>query len=318
MIRIIAKLVAVTAVLAAFLLVAPKFAAANSLITYVSSTGSDGGACTAALPCATLTFALQATSNSGQVNCLNPQYGALEGSLAFTTPFVVTIDCPGVAQPTNGLPLLTFAGTNDVVKIRNLTISGAAGGYPAISFMGSGTLILENCVFENFNGPGPAPALDIEPNGPLTLVIKNSRVSSGNAGILIRPAGGSVNATLDHVTIAQNAGGGFRADSSNGAITVDIVDSTISDNASNGFNVTSGTGTQNNTVNIIRTTIAKNGLLGIQSGGSNAAVLLNASTLDSNASGATDALNGGRIVSYGNNQIIGAPGSGFTGSASLQ
>ena len=71
-------------------------------------------------------------------------------------------------------------------------------------------------------------------------------------------------------------------------------------------------------VNIIRTTIAKNGLVGIQTGGSNAAVLLNASTLDSNTNGATLAYNGAHILSYGNNQIIGTPGSGFTGSASLQ
>jgi hypothetical protein len=58
--------------------------------------------------------------------------------------------------------------------------------------------------------------------------------------------------------------------------------------------------------------------IGAGDGGSNAAVLLNASTLDSNTNGATLASNGARILSHGNNQIIGTPGSGFTGSASLQ
>jgi hypothetical protein len=261
------------------LLVAPKFAAANSLITYVSSTGSDGGACTAALPCATLTFALQATSNSGQVNCLNPQYGALGGSLEFTAPFVVTIDCPGVAQPTNAtLPLLTFAGTNDVVKIRNLTISGAAGGYPAISFTGSGTLILENCVFENFSGV----ALNIEPSGAFNLVVTDSRISNNGAGILINPqAGGSVTATIDGVTIADNSGGGLKTDSTNGAVTVDISNSTISKNAGNGLNAVGGVGGPN-MLNIIHDVIASNGNAGIQANGTNAAALVNGSVLDSN------------------------------------
>jgi len=220
--------------------------------------------------------------------------------------------------------VLTLAGSNQVIKIRNLTFNGQPnGGSAAIQFTGSGTLILENCVFENF--PGGA-ALQIEPSGPFSLVIKNSRISNNAAGVLIQPiviGGGinmkpSVNATFDHVTVSQNSGGGIHTDSSDGPITVDIADSTISDNASNGFNANSGTGTHNNMVNIIRTTIAKNGLVGIQSSGSNAAVLLNASTLDSNTNGATDVLNGASIVSYGNNQIIGSPGSGFTGLASLQ
>ena len=171
-----------------------------------------------------------------------------------------------------------------VVKIRDLTFNGqTSGGGGAIEVRGSGTLIIENCVFENFaNGTA---LREIDPSdGAVNLVIINSRISNNAAGVLIRPlviGGGinmkpSVNATFDHVTVAQNSGGGIHTDSSDGPITVDIADSTISDNASNGFNVTSGTGPHNNMVNIIRTTIANNGLVGIQSGGSNAAVLLNA------------------------------------------
>ena len=81
-------------------------------------------------------------------------------------------------------------GTNQVVKIRNLTFSGAAGGYPAIQATGSGTLILENCVFENFTASGAGPALDIEPNGAFNLVVTNSRISNSAAGVVIKPAAG--------------------------------------------------------------------------------------------------------------------------------
>ena len=201
------------------------------------------------------------------------------------------------------------------MKIRNLTMTGQPGGYPAIKVVGSGALIIENCVFENFSGV----ALDVEPTGILNLIVTNSRISNSAAGILIKPgSGGSVNATLDHVTVTQNSGGGIHTDSSNGAITVDIADSTISYNASNGFNVTSGTGGQNNMVSIANTTIAKNGLVGIQTGGSNAAVLLDATLLDNNTSGATVTLTGARILTYGNNRIVGSAGSGFTSSTPLQ
>jgi hypothetical protein len=305
---------------------APQVQAQNTF-SFVSSTGSDGNPCTAASPCATLSQALSTTISGGQISCLDAT-AITEFNFQPTPNSSFTIDCTGVvATSTVGTTgaMLQLANSDQVVKIRNLTFNGqTSGGGGAIEVRGSGTLIIENCVFENFaNGT----ALEIDPSdGAVNLVIINSRISNNAAGVLIRPlviGGGinmkpSVNATFDHVTVAQNSGGGIHTDSSDGPITVDIADSTISDNASNGFNVTSGTGPHNNMVNIIRTTIANNGLVGIQSGGSNAAVLLNASTLDSNTNGATDALTGARIVSYGNNQIIGAPGSGFTGSAALQ
>jgi len=37
-----------------------------------------------------------------------------------------------------------------------------------------------------------------------------------------------------------------------------------------------------------------------------------------NLTGATSVVAGGRVVTYGNNSIVGSSGSGFTGTASLQ
>jgi hypothetical protein len=45
--------------------------------------------------------------------------------------------------------------------------------------------------------------------------------------------------------------------------------------------------------------------------------MIDTTLLDSHAS-ATSVISGGRILTYGNNQIVGTSGSGFTGSASLQ
>src|SRR5580704_12465452 len=315
MIRITARLFAVSVAFIAFLPVAPLHAA--SLLTYVSATGTDGGSCTAALPCRTVGFALQVTSSSGQINCLDPQYSGTGGSDLLTTPFVITIDCPGVVQPAvANLPLLNFGGTNEVVKIRNLTISGSAGGYPAILFTGSGTLILENCVFENFNASGAGPALDIEPTGPFNLVIRNSRVSNNAAaGVLIKPAaGGSVTATFDGVTITNNAGG-LRTDTTNGAVRVDISNSTINNNANNGVIAIGGAGGQN-VMNLSRNVIASNGQVGIEVSGTTAGAIVDTTLLDSNTLGALSAVSSGRILTYQNNRIVGSPGTGFTGTAS--
>jgi len=313
MTRIIAKLFAIAAALTLFLPVAPLFAA--NIVTYVSSSGSDSNPCTGALPCASF---LQAANSigaglNGQINCINsPDINGT--SLQFSAS--VTIDCAGVYEtslPNGGA--LSATGTNQVVKIRNLTISGTLGGWPAIKFTGSGTLIIENCVFENLAGP----ALDIEPNGPLNLVITNSRISNSGAGVLIKPsaAGGRVTAALNGVTIADNAGGGLKTDSTiGGLIEINVSNSTIINNAGNGMNAVGGAG-GSNILNVGHSVIATNGSAGIQANGANAAVTVDTTLLDLNNI-ATSAINSGQVLTYGNNRILGNSGSGFTGSPSLQ
>jgi hypothetical protein len=71
-------------------------------------------------------------------------------------------------------------------------------------------------------------------------------------------------------------------------------------------------------LNIRNSVIADNGAAGIQANGANAAALLNNTLLDSNATGATSAVGGGRVLTYGNNSVVGPLGSGFTGSVPLQ
>jgi hypothetical protein len=226
--------------------------------------------------------------------------------------YSLTIDCPGTLVSGVGGIGFIFSGANQVFKIRNLTFDGAlASGGPAIQVTGSGTLILENCVFENLT----AAALDIEPTGPLTLIVKNSRISINTGGVLIKPAsGGSVTATFDGVTIINNTGG-LKTDSTNGLVRVDVSNSTISYNTANGMNVIGGPG-PTSIVNLSHNVIASNGQVGIEANG-NAAVYVDTTLLDENVAGATAILNTSIVISYGNNRLIGSPGSGFTGTAPL-
>jgi parallel beta helix pectate lyase-like protein len=295
-----------------FVVVSVPSLQAAQLVAYVSSTGS-GAVCTAAQPCASFFSAHSTLVNGGQISCLNSPTLTDTGLNFNGAGLSVVIDCVGVyAQAGNGFGML-ISGANQVIKIRNLTFSGSGGTFPALEVTGSGTLILENCVFENTAGI----ALDIEPNGALTLIVKNSRVSNSTAaGVIIKPAaGGSVKATFDGVTITNNAGG-LKTDTTNGSVTVDISNSTISNNANNGLVAIGGAGGQN-MVTAKNDVIASNGQAGIEASGGTAGVIVNNTVLDSNITGATLALSGGRILTYGNNSTIGTPGSGFTGTAPL-
>jgi hypothetical protein len=302
MIRIVAKLFAVAAVLAICLPVQPSSA---ENVAFVSATGS-GGTCTQTAPCGSINVAVSTLPNGGRVVCATPVVETTSFGFANST---YVFDCPGASM----LGQIIYFGKTVVLKFQHMGFSNAGN---VIGFQsGGGTLIFEDCVIEDAGGT----ALDIEPPVPFNLVVINSRISTNAAGVLLKPAaGGSVTATFDRVTITGNSGGGVKTDTTNGPVSVDISNSTISNNGGNGMNAVSGAAGGVNMLNIKNSVIARNGSAGVQVNGANAAALINNTLLDSNGTGATTAINGGRVLTYGNNSIVGAPGSGFTASTPLQ
>jgi hypothetical protein len=286
---------------------------AQATFAYVSATGN-GSTCTATQPCSSLNAAINVAltnnSNNGQIICLGSVNLSIPSTITdiFPDDQTLKIDCPAGAYLTG----LFWGGSNETAKLRNVTFTNL-GLSSAIRFTGSGTLILENCVFEE----STKTVLDIEPNGPLNLVIRNSRISNGGApGILLKPAaGGSINATFDHSIVTGNSGGGIRTDSTNGLINLDVTDSEISNNTANGIIAIAGA--NQNMVSIKNSVIARNGQAGIAANGTNTGVIAQTTLLDQNVAGATS-VSGGHILTYQNNSIIGSAGSGFTGTASPQ
>jgi hypothetical protein len=245
---------------------------------------------------------------------------AVTQSLALSPPGNVTfdIDCPAGSWAGDGSisPILTVdAGLT--LTFRNMTFDGVGGANSAIRVVaaGSGTLIFENCVFANSS----RSALDIETGGALNLVIKNSRISNnGTPAVLLKPAaGGSIKATLDHVTVTSNNGDGIQADSTLGVIDLDVTDSEITNNAGNGIVAIAGGSTQD-IVSIKSGVMVRNGLAGIEVDGVAAGVLVANTLFDQNTAGATSVVSGGNMFTYGNNQIVGSIGSGFTGTWPLR
>jgi hypothetical protein len=301
MIRIMAKVFAVTVALIVCLSVQPSSAAG---VAFVSAAGG-GSACTQTAPCSSMNTAIDSLGGAGgRIVCATPVLADV--GIGFNESYV--FDCPSTIWPNQ----FTLAGSNVELKFQHMSFSETLSGTPMVRVTGSGTLIFDDCDFERTDGI----ALDVEPAGQFNLVIKNSRISNNTgAGVLIKPAsGGSVTATFDGVTITNNAGG-LRTDTTNGAVRVDITNSTISNNANNGLIAIGGAGGQN-MVSVGNGVIASNTQAGIEASGATAAVLVNNTLLDSNAGGAISAVSGGRILTYQNNRTVGLPGTGFTGTAS--
>ena len=287
------------------------------------SNGSDSNTCISpSSPCASLDGAYGKTLPGGTINCVGNS--AEDFAITLTITRSVTIDCRNATYVMFGtnIDLITVsAGVNDVVIVRGLEFesseqSGKSPGLTGVHLISGGALHIENCTFRNFSGAGIA----FTPTNAATLYVANSTTQHNGAGVLINPgSGGSVAASFDYVAFTENTGGGLKAQTTtSGPVMVDISNSTISYNAGNGLNAVSGAAGGVNMLNIKNSVIARNGSAGVQVNGANSAALINNTLLDSNGTGATTAINGGRVLTYGNNSIVGASGSGFTGPAALQ
>ena len=201
------------------------------------------------------------------------------------------------------------------VTLRNLTIYGSGNNPTGISITAASLVRLENCKIFGFGGAG----VDVAPSsGNIVVKIQDSTITQNTPGVLVAPTGSaSVPISIDRSQIENNNGGGVKTNVTSGAINASISDSSMSFNANNGLVALGGAGGQN-MVSIRNDVIASNGQAGIEASGGNAAVLVNNTLLDSNTLGALQAVSGGRNLTYQNNNIIGSPGSGFTGTASPQ
>jgi hypothetical protein len=151
-----------------------------------------------------------------------------------------------------------------------------------------------------------------------SLAVDNTIVSGNGAGVLIKPyANGSMTATFDRVTISNNMGGGLKTDTTNGSVNVDISNSTIGNNGGNGLNAVGGAGGPN-VLNLSHDVIASNRTAGLQANGVSAAAFVDTTLFDTNTLGATASVAGGRLLTYGNNRVVGPIGSGFPSSVPLQ
>jgi hypothetical protein len=284
--------------------------------SFVRSDGS-GAACTRAAPCANFQAAHDATSAGGEINCLDSGPDAAGFFTAFFgSAFIsksITIDCAGVPATAFGL---IVNGAGIVVKIRNLTISGAfaetgfGGFFTGVGFTNGAALIVEHCVVENFSasGFGSIPAgLVFQPSAAGSqlvvsdTVLNNNGTGSTGAGIIVEPTGsGSAFVTLDRVRMTNNVTGVLLYATPGGTVRATITDSTIAGNAFTGLYALS-TGGQL-TAAIKRATVVNNGGTGVYVQGSNAFVTVSNAAITGNAVG-WNFVGGGNLISYVNNEV---------------
>jgi len=294
------------------LLASAATAHAQATRTWVSGVGDDANPCSRTAPCKTFAGAISKTAPCGEIDVLDPG-----GFGAVTITKCISIEAEEFAgvlvSGTNAIVIA--AGAADDVTLRGLTFEGLNTGLAGVKVLSAGSVHIESCWFQHFNGNGSntGSAIDVEPGSPTTnlnLAIKDSFIRNNLAastfGIVIKPASGiTVKGTLDHVRVDNNAGG-VRIE---GGSTVTIRDSDISNNKGNGM-IAVGTGVGGAVVNLQTVTVTNNtgnGVTSINGGGATTVTISNASVWDNTAVGLNPSA-GGAIISFKNNSVQGNAG----------
>ncbi|RWC52853.1 MAG: right-handed parallel beta-helix repeat-containing protein [Mesorhizobium sp.] len=296
---------------ASVLLIAP--ASAQATRTWVSGVGDDVNPCSRTAPCKTFAGAISKTAAGGEINCIDPGgYGTV------TITKSITIACEDVeASPLNSGGIngvVINAAATDIVILRGLDINGAGTtpGLNGIRFLAGAALHVEDCLIQNSTQP-TGSGISFAPSGTSELYIHNSTIIHNTNGVRIQPTGSGVASVLiDNSTIENNNLAGVKADGTGntGGSNTTIVNSSVSGNTNAGISILNPVGGPIIKIGADNVVVANNGVAGgLRAEGANATIRVSRSTISGNGLG-TNALSGGVISSYGNNQINGNTSDG--------
>jgi hypothetical protein len=286
----------------AFVALNANVANAQATRTWVSGVGDDANPCSRTAPCKTFAGAISKTATGGYIDCLDPG-----GFGSVTIIKAITIQCEEeighvLATGVQGIIINVAAGTN--VTLRGLTIEGGGSGIHGINVVTGGNVHLQEVVITGFTNNGILFA-PTSGNAQLHVVdtyITDSATSGGTfAAINFAPAGGNVNAELNRVSLENNFAG-LIANGGGGIVNVTLRDTIVSGSGSNGIQATSSSSVAS--VMVDRTSVSSNAGAGVNANGTQATVRIGNSTITNNVTGVS-ATSGGTLRTYKNNQING-------------
>jgi hypothetical protein len=290
--------------------VVPAGASAQVTRTYVAQTGaSDVNDCTRASPCATFQRAHDQTVPNGEINALEAgNYSSVvvnrpitidgSGTVATITPFGagVTVNLPD--------------GEGRVV-LRDIRINAAANfGTHGIDVLRGGTVVTDNVRISG----GSQAGIRVQNSQDVfsRLIVDDTKIQGATgSGIVLQPTlGRTIRATIRHTSIDESAGPALHVRPSTGSVARATVRRSHVDANANGLAADSSLG-GTATINVFSTGITDSGVgvvggpgNGILSTGAGSTVRIARNEIQHNQRG-LQVLNGGAILSAGDNHIVG-------------
>lgn len=169
--------------------------------TWVSLSGDNTNPCSQTAPCRTFAGALSKTAAGGEISVLDPGgYGPVTLTKSITLNGDGTL--AGITV-TSGDGIIIDAGSNDTVRIRNLSINGVGSGLNGIRYLNGREVVLEDCSISGFTSRG----IDVSLSEAGHLYVHDTTITTGATGIRVETTSGSATLTMDNVRIEGMATG---------------------------------------------------------------------------------------------------------------
>jgi hypothetical protein len=296
----------ISACLTAVALALPAASSAQATRTWVSGVGDDMNPCSRTAPCKTFAGAFSKTATKGEINCLD---SAGFGAVAITRS--MTIKCPHVlggvlSSGTNGV---VVNAPNARVTLVGLDIYGAGTGLNGIRVLDARSVKIRDVELYGFTRNG----IDIQPQ-PGTLVrvaVDDSQIHDnlGNAVLATSASTGQARVSVRESIIDDNTCGLTAAQFG--------ADSTLNYSVRCGTNAPNGT-SATAVINAFDNRIADQERSAVFSNGGGATIRISGNKITGSVlAPALQAINGGSLLTFGDNRIAGNPGGNgaSTGSA---
>lgn len=180
-----------------------SLANAQATRTWVSGVGDDANPCSRTAPCKTFAGAISKTATDGEIDALDPG-----GFGAVTITKSVTIDgCCMVgilASGTTGVivNITNVADVRKTVRLRNISINGAATGVNGINFIAGLKLYVQHCQIYGFQSSGASRGIkaNLIATGA-NIFIKDTLISNCASGIDTSTTIGGIVTVMDDVNL---------------------------------------------------------------------------------------------------------------------
>ena len=253
-------------------------------------------------PAKTIAGAIAKTTAGGEIDALDP--GGF-GTLTITKAITLDGKGPLASILASGTPGLNVAaGPNDVVTIRNYSITGQGTGTYGINILSAGQVRIENCVIFGFSSDG----IHFSPStSNAVLYVRNTQIHNCANGIYVGSPGSPANVVIENSQVEECATGLFGDANTTSAIR----NSLFTQNTGPGINISASSAV----ATIDNTEVSGNGS-GISASG---AITISRDTIVNNTGTGLTATGTGSIRTFHNNVITGNNPDGIpTGSLPLK
>ncbi len=258
---------ALTAIVA--LAVLPSVAFGQATRTWVSGVGDDVNPCSRTAPCKTFAGAISKTAAKGEINVLDP--GGF-GAVTITKSIHIRARGNTAGVLTNAANAINVsAGVNDRVTLTGLDINGLDTASVGVKMNSGKMLRIEDCEIYGFSVAGVNFA---STTANSRLIVQDSRIHTATTAVALNPA-----AAGEAVTVRR---------------------STLDDN---GNAVATNGGAQAAIVNVFHSFISDN-TIALNSSGALSDIRIGSTTINGNGT-AMLVSGGGKITSFGNNEVTG-------------